>query len=803
MLISTLRLGARKIVRYPAVSAVTFLTLAVGIAVFATVFAVTWATLIRPLPYRDADRLVAIWASEKEVAKLELNYEEVERIRGEARSIETIVPYAAANFPGVLKRKREPMQLSVNIVGAAYFKTLGIAPFRGRAFNAAETRVGGPDAAMLSYNAWKNRFGGDPHIVGEALEGWGRRLPVVGILPQHAELPAGAEIVFPLDPTMGDPGSRLDRVLVAIARLRPGATREQLDAELSVVATHHLRAHPERKDRVELTAYPFADEILGSTRHALRIVFAIGLLVLLIALFNTASVALAQGINRTGEIGVRRAAGATRFSTLVRFFIEASVLTLAAGAAGFVLGRLMLAALLRITPASTPRIDEVHMGWETALFALGAALLAAAIAAIAQTFRATDAAVMTALRASTKSTSHRGTRRVLEGLAAAQTAVAVVTLVVAALLTQSFRAYSAIDVGFSSDRVLTFHLPRGYLMPEPPDASRAFFHLLLDRLRQIDGVEAAGSTLMRPLEQEQGWDFTFTIEGQDGPAQERNPLANMVSITPGYFNAMGTRVVAGRDIRDGDRPDSPPVTVIGESFARRYFGSPAAAIGKRLKSGPLTSPRPWMTVAGVVRDVRSRGLTTEKLDLYLPYTQTIWSPNYVALRTSRDPESLLPAVRALVAELDKGLPVSNVRTTGQLVDAKLAQARLSATVVVLFAITATLLAVIGFYGMLAYIVRERTPEIGIRMALGADAPDVLRMIVQRAAIVAGIGIAAGLLVSMVTNRLWQSYLYGVSGIDARLFLLVAVAFELVAVIASLFPAARAARIDAVAALGAE
>jgi putative ABC transport system permease protein len=797
MIVHSLRLGARKIVRYPGISVVTFVTLAAGIAVSATMFAVVYATLIRPFPFADQERLVLVWAKQGDVDKLEVTFDEVEQIRREAKSIESIALYSAANFSIVAKRQGEPMQLTANVVSADFFRTLGIQPFMGRALNAAEHRPGGSVAALVSYDAWRNRFGGDRKILSETLSSPDGPIPIVGVLPRHFDLPAGAEVLFPAELNAGDADSRANRVFTGIAKLRPNATKQQFESELAVVAEHMHKANPAEREKAALFAYPLVDEILGPTKTALRIVFVMGLLVLLIAMFNAASVALAQGISRTAELGVRRSVGGTRASTMARFFFEALVLTSAAAAASILIARLLLAALLRIAPPTTPRLAEVAIGWQAVVFAAVAAVAAALIAAAAQTFRASDAEVMTALRASAKSTSQRGARRLLETLAAAQTAVAIVTLVVAALLTQSFRKYAAIDVGFSTERIITVHLPRGYSMAEDPEKARAFFRTLLERLRHASGVEAAGSVLMRPLELEQGWDFAFTIEGQGVGEQEKNPLANLLSITPGYFDAMRIERLAGRDVTYDDKTGATPVVILGESFARRYFGSAQNAIGK------VDSPKPWMTVAGVVRDVRSRSLTTEKLDVYVPYTQTMWSPNYVAVRTRQDPETLLPTIRTLVAELDRETPVSSVRTSAQLVDAKLAQPRLSASIVVVFAITATLLAIIGFYGMLAYVVRERTPEIGVRIAIGAAPPELLRMIVKRAAIVAAFGIAAGVAIAFATDRLWRSYLYGVTGIDAKLLAMLAIGFEIVALIASVIPAIRAANVNAVTALKAE
>jgi ABC-type antimicrobial peptide transport system permease subunit len=392
MIVQSLRLGARKIVRYPGISAVTFLTLAIGIAVSATIFAVTWATLIRPFAFADQDRLVQLWATQGDIAKLELSYDEFLLIRSEAKSIESMAAISAANFPVVLKRRGEPMQLHGNLLGDDFFRTLGIKPHLGRSFTAGENRAGGSNAALLSYRTWQSRFGGDPNVTSEVLgntDGSGP-VPIVGVLPKDLELPSGADIVFPVEAALPDADARANHVLSAIAKLRRGATIDDLRRELAVITAHEQNLHPETHPRITQHAYPLVDELLGSTKSALRIILAMGLLVLLIALFNTASVALAQGIGRTAELGVRRAVGSTRTSNLLRFFLEASVLSLAAGAAGFVAARALLAALLQIAPPATPRIAEVHIGWETAAWAAGGAGAAGGGFAGAPVFRRSD-----------------------------------------------------------------------------------------------------------------------------------------------------------------------------------------------------------------------------------------------------------------------------------------------------------------------------------------------------------------------------------------------------------------------------
>ncbi|HEX9984822.1 MAG TPA: ADOP family duplicated permease [Thermoanaerobaculia bacterium] len=797
-----LRLAARKAVRHPGLTAVAFLTLTLGIAVSATIFTVAWAILLRPFPFHEPDRLIQLWAHDAkgEIAKLELSYEEVEQLQREGRTFEGLSAFCAANFPAVFKRKDEPLHLSVNLIGEPFFRTFGVKPLLGRTFVPAEHAAGAPvTSLLLTYDGWQQRFGGDPAIVGKTLTGELGTSTIVGVLPEHFRIPVDAEVLVPFQPDT-DANSRANRILTAVARLKPGRTLDDAAHELRVIASHVVRDHPDGEDDIALLPYSLTDELLGSTRHAVRILFGMGLLVLVIALLNTAAISLAQGMGRHDELGVRSAVGATRAATALQLFAEFFAIALAAAIAALALTGTLLPLLLRLAPSTIPRIAEVRIGVETVVFALAAATLAAVIAAAVQLLSTNEAELLRALRAAAKATSGRRTRRFLELLAAGQVAVAIVTLVVASLLVQSFQRYASIDVGFAREQVITFHLPRGYTLKPELDRNVAFFRDVLQRFRALEGVTAAGAVLMRPLEIEQGWDFAFTLDGQTLEQHSGNPMANLLTATPGYFEAMGIRTLRGRTFNDTDTADSQRVALVSESFARRAWGSVDRAAGKRVKSGKPDVARPWLTVVGVVSDVRYRALTTEKLDIYAPYTQMNWSPNYFALRTTQSPEAVMPAVRAIVAQLAPDIPVASVRTTAQLVDAKLAQPRLSAVIVAIFAATAALLALIGLYGVLAYGVRQRTAEMGVRLAVGATPGNLVALVTRRALAIAFAGAASGIALSFMTSRLWASFVYGVHGVQLSAAALLALAFAAAALVASLVPAVRATRVNPVTAL---
>jgi putative ABC transport system permease protein len=804
MIVHTIRLALRKIRRRPASTGVVFLTLCAGISVSAVIFTVAWAILFRPLPFRQQERLVQLWANDArgDIPKLELSQQEVEAL-AKGKSFEQIAAISAANFPIVVSAGGRPLHFRSNMVGRGFYEMLGVRPLLGRGFRDADHRAGAPYVLMLSHDAWQRDFGGNAKAVGSKVSlDPTTSAEIVGVLPRHLDLPYGVDAIIPIQAS-SDPNDNANRVLTAVARLRPGVTIEQAAAEAKAVAAR-VREQQKDPDSIGLTilVYPLVDEVLGGTRNAIRIILLMGMLVLLIALINVAAISLVHGIGSAAELGVQSSVGGTRGRVAVRRFFEMLVLTGLAAAVAIVLANLLLKALLRIAPSTIPRIGEVALGPETILFALGVALIAAAVASFVQTFSVSEDEMMNALRASAKSTSTRRARRILELLAASQIAVAILTIVVASLLVQSFRRYASIDVGFTTRNVITFHLPMGYsLQPDPP-AKRAFFDNLLAQIRAIPGVTTAGSVLMRPLEIEQGWDMPFTIDGQTAAQQESNPVASLLTVTPGYFEAMGIETLSGRRFDTRDHKDAQPVAIVSESLARR-FGGVQAAIGKRMKGGAVASERPWLTIVGVVKDVRDRGITMQKAGVYLPFTQSNWSPNYFAVRTSVDPATVIPAIRALVAKADPTVPLVAVRTTEELVDAKLAQPRLSAAIVTTFAVTAAFLALVGLYGVLAFSVTARTREIGIRLALGAPGPSIVRMLIRRGLVIALAGTALGILFGLLGDKLWKSWVWGVEGLDPGVLTLLALLFGAAALVASALPATRASNIDPVEALRAE
>ncbi|HEX7832900.1 MAG TPA: ABC transporter permease, partial [Thermoanaerobaculia bacterium] len=783
-----IRQTIRRLLRQPAAPALAVLTLALGLAISTALFTVTRDVVLKPFPFHDQERLIAVWSNipSRSVPHLELTLAEYEAIRDRAKSVEDAAVVSAANF-NVIVNTPEPVNVATNFASRSLYRMLGVKPALGRVFTDAEHKANGPKVALISHRLWTSLFGAKTNILGKPIDLEGDKFVVVGVLPPDLHFPAGADLIIPLEPFFlsGNPDDRHNSVLEGVARLKKGVTLESAVAEFNTLDA----GAPDKYEGVRKHAVPLVEEILGSTAPAMKTLFIMALLVLAIATFNAASIFVARAVARQRDFAIRVAIGASRGALLRDILTETLLVSLTAAVLGFFLARASVAAFVRFGPTTIPRLNQAHVSLSTYVFAAAAAILIAVVCAVVASFRTGG---LHGLREGVdRGHAALRSRRLLTTLAAVQLAVAVVLLVGAALMIRSFLTVANIDAGFSRDRVLTAHLP----LPSPAYADAAkrkqFFTNVVERLRKAPGVEAAGAVLIRPLEIELGWDWVHTVEGQGVAEQENNPMANLVSITPGYLEAMGVPLLRGRYFDDRDTDKAPLVMIVGKSFAMRHWGT-LDVVGKRVKAGKPDSKAEWKTIAGVVGDVRYRGLTIEKHDVYHPYLQSGWTPQYVALRTSTSPRAAEATLRAIVRDLDKSVPVSSVRTTEELIDAKLAQPRLNAWILGSFAGVSLLLSIIGVYAVLSYAVRNRATEMGVRLALGADARDLLRMVIRDAAIVSLIAATAGCVAALVLTRFLGGFLYGVSRAEPMTLALAAMVVIAAAILGSTVPALRAA-----------
>jgi putative ABC transport system permease protein len=791
MMMRTIRHAFRRIAQYPAHSAVAILTLTAGLGVSAALFTVTRDVVFKPFPFRDQDKLVAVWANDAKhgVPHLELTYYQFEQVAARAKTMEQTALISAANF-NVIANTPEPHQLAANVVSQSFFPLLGVTVAQGRTFAAADFKPNAPGAVIISDRLYRNLFGASPAALGRRVDVEGTSFTLAGVLPASVDYPRGADILFPLTPPTDADGVH-NSVYMGIGRLRAGATLAGLGAELRTIATA-LQPADKQYEGVTMTAAPLVHDILGVTRPAMSILFAMALLVLAIATLNVSSLFVAQVVARQREMAIRTALGARRSQLVAGLLAEALAVALVASAAGYVLARLLLKAFLAAAPESIPRVADVAIRPATYAFLAVAAIVVSIVCALVASLRIGSS--RTIREGIDRIGAAVASRRLLATLAAVEIGVAVTLLAGAALMIRSFSRVSAIDPGFRREHILTAQLP----LPSSTYAEHAkqvrFFRELLTRLRATPGVERAGIVLVRPLELELGWDHVFTLDGQSVADAERNPLANLLAISPGYLETMGTPLLRGRAFTDDDREQSAPVILVSRSFARHCWRTDDV-VGKRVKAGRPSGKGKWRTIVGVVGDVRFRGLTTEKLDVYEPYTQSRWTPQYVAVRTTGPPRSAETTLRSIVSSIDRSVPVAAVRTTDELIDAKLAQPRVNAWVVGAFALVALFLSVVGVYAVLSYVVRSRTREMGVRMALGARGRSLLALVVREAARLALIGSAGGVAGALVVAHFLGDFLYGVEGAALPLAALATFTLVAAAIAGALVPGWRAARVD--------
>jgi putative ABC transport system permease protein len=781
----------RRIHRRPAQAIVSVVTLAIGLAVSATLFTVTRDVVFHPFPFRDPGRLTAIWSSDvpRGIPRLELTYFQFDQLRKRAKSFDGVALMSAANF-NVIVNTPEPHQVIANFATESFPRVTGMTAALGRTFSSGDFRPNAPGAILISDRLWRSLFGARRDAVGRVVNVEGQPTTIAGVLPANFNLPQDADLIYPSGPPTSDDQLH-NFVCEGIGHLRPGVSLETANAELRTIAAS-LHSANKGYETVSIYALPLTDEILGATRPAVTVLFAMSLLVLAIATLNVSSIFVANVVARQRELAIRSALGAGRHRLVRALLVESFVIASIAAAGGYLLARLALAVFLRMAPETMPRIGDVAIRTGTYGFLAAAAIVVSVVSAFVASLRIGQ--TRSVREAVAKTGSAAASRRLLSALTAIEIAVALTLLAGGALMIRSFLSIAAIDPGFRAANVLTAQVPLPSSIYDKPEKGIAFFRQLLPRLRSAPGVVEAGAILVRPLELELGWDYNYTLVGQGPAEQDRNPLANLLSCSPGYFEAIGTPLLRGRTFTDRDDANAPPVIVVSRSFARRFWNTDDV-IGKTVKAGRPNGKGKWRTIVGVVSDVRFRGLTTEKLDIYEPHTQSSWTPQYVVIRTTGPPRTVESTLCGIVASIDRGVPVASVRTTTELIDAKLAQPRVNAWVVGTFAAVALLLSLIGVYAVLSYVVRSRTQEVGVRMALGAQPLAVLRMILREAASLAIIGAVAGAFGAVAVSRALGRFLYGIEGATLPIVAGCAAFLIVSSIVAALIPGWRASRVD--------
>ncbi len=803
--IRELRQALRSLLRSRSFTSVAVLCLALGIGLDSAMFSIVNAVLLRPLPYEDPEQVVLVYNHfpAKELEKALVSGHEFLDVRDRN---ETFVQVAAV-IPRFLNLMGagEPERLVGARASAELFPLLGVRPALGRTFTPEEDVLGKNDVVVLSHELWRRRFDGDSGVIGAKALFDGQPYTVIGVMPEDFRFGTfDFDAWIPLAPDIGHLPPRHARGLNLVARIADGVSLEQAQGDMDRLADRLREEYPveyPEESGWELRVVQAQDDLVGSSRPALLALLGAVVLVLLIACANVANLLLARATVREKEVAIRSALGAKPWRLARQFLAEGLLLSLAGAGAGLLLAAWIPKLVVAVNPSRVPRLEEASLDFAVVGFSLGIALLTAVAFGLVPLARSLSTSVAGTLKEGGK-TSAAGSKggRVRAGLVVAEVAVALVVLIGAALLIQSYRGLRGIDPGFHTEDVLTFGL---FLAPAryPDEARRTrLVERLVERLESLPGVTAASAISHLPL----GPLDTageILVEGRAVRPEEGNPVTGWRMAAPGYFETMDIPILEGRGFLATDDPAAAGAVVLDRELAERLFPGGESPIGRRLALLRFDGSEDWRTVVGVVGHVRHQGLAAEGSDqLYVPYAQYPFGAVSFVLRASTDPETLTPAVRAVVHELEPDLPVLDLSGMEEYVAASISDHALNALLLGLFAVAALILAVAGVYGVLAYSVAQRTQEFGVRLAMGALRGDIVRLVARQVLGLAGLGLVIGLLAAAAAVRVLESFLYGISATDVSTYLWSALALCLLAALASYLPALRATRIDPVAAL---
>jgi putative ABC transport system permease protein len=812
-ILSELRLAARSLRRAPAITIAALITLAIGIGANTAVFSVVDGLLLRPLPYLDSHRLGLIWIHSPGLGIFQdwPSPGHFLDIRAQNRSFEDLAIVQGGT--STLTGGDEPVRLDVLRTSPTLFTMLGAQPLLGRLFTADDDVPGPPRIAILSHGLWTRQFGSDPNIIGRALTLDADRITVIGVLRPEFFLngevipTVGAiermDIYLPL-PVGTDPSQRRgDENYNVLVRLKDDATWAGAQADVDAIATR-IRQQDRRHTTFGMTVTPLLEQMVGNVRQAILVIFGSVALVLLVACANIANLLLARAATREREVAVRTALGAARWRVIRQLLTESICLSALGGMFGVGVAYVTLWAVRTINPGNIPRLDQIQLDVRVLIFTFAVSLMTGVLFGLAPAIRTLRLDLHTALKAGGRSSPAGGSlvpsRQGLRGLlVVAEVALSLTLLVGAGLLVRSFTALSSVPSGFQPERLLSLDMTLSGTELRKPEQVAQFVARMDEALRQVPGVARAGATSVLPFTPSISWG-AVTIEGYAPPAGDADLQLDQRIVTPDYFAAMGIPLKQGRSFTTVDTRDGMPVVVIDDKMAARFWPK-ESPIGKRVKTGRADSKNPWHTVVGVVGDVKQYGLDVDgRMVVYFAHQQLPANNVYVVVRSVGAPESLTEPVIRAIRSIDPRVVLYDVATMEQRVFRSLARQRFAMIMLAAFAGFALLLATVGIYGVMSHLVSQRTRDIGIRMALGAEKRTILGMVFRQGVGLAVVGIVAGFFGASFLTRLMTSLLFGVRPSDAVTLASVAVLLTVVAVAASYVPARRATRVDPLVAL---
>jgi len=799
-LIQDLRYGIRMLARKPGFTLIAVITLALGIGANTAIFSVVNAVLLRPLAYKEPDRLIRIWESNParnwpEFSASVPNFKDWQQ---QQSVFEQVAAQELSTFN--LTGTGEPERIPAASVTANLFLTLGVSPVMGREFLPEEEQAGRHRVVLLSHGLWQRRFGSDPTMIGKPVQLNGESYEVIGIMPADFRFTGTRELWVPLvlDPARQSwRADRTNHTLMVFARLKPDVTLEQADADMQAIAGRLEQQYPQSNAGWSVRLRTFNDWLIPEAirRSVLVLLAAVGF-VLLIACANVANLLLARAGAREREMAIRAALGASRLRVMRQLLTESLLLAGLGGLAGVLLA-LWGVDLIAVNDAmNIPRLNQTRLDGRVLGFTLVVSVMTGLIFGLVPAWRAVKINLTETLKEGGRSGSSGARHRLRSALVIGEVALSLVLLVSAGLMMRSFARLQNVPLGFAPENVMTMQInlpPSKY----GENAQRVdFFDQLLERLRAVPGVVETAAITGVPLS-DGNWAMEVTLEGRDGATNEAPLSADTRAVTPNYFRTMGIPLLQGRDFTEQDRGDAPLTMIVSEKFASRYWPG-ENPIGRRFRPG---TNNPFGTVIGVVGNVRNLSLEDEgRPAFYFSYGHIGMPALTLTVRTTARPETLTAALRTQVASLDADLPIFNIRTMEQRVTDAAGQPRFQTVLLGIFSVVALLLAAIGLYGVMSFLVRQRTHEIGLRMALGAQSRDVLGLVIRQGLLLTLVGVAIGLAAAFGLTRLMKSLLYGVSATDPLTFAVIALLLTAVALLACYIPARRAMKVDPMVAL---
>jgi putative ABC transport system permease protein len=810
-LLQDLRYGARMLFKQPSFSLIAVVTLALGIGANTAIFSVVNAVLLRPLPYAEPAALVALWESNKQrpESRNSIAYPNFFDWRAQSQSFERMASYYTNNF--ALTDVATPVNLRSAVVSTELFPVLGIKPQLGRWF-VAEEETPGARVAVLSHSLWQRQFGGDPNIVGRALVLNGKPFNVVGVMPAGFQFPIEAEPVelwlsASIDGEKSDPKEpaqneqRGSHFIQAVGRLKPNVTLAQAQAEMDVIGAKLEQQYPDTNTRKGVKLLPYHNDLVHDYSEALWLILGAVGCVLLIACANVANLLLARATARYKEIAVRVALGANRSRVIRQLLTESLLLALGGGLLGLLLAWWGTEALVKLIPADVPRLAEIKLDRWVFGFTLLVSLVTGIVFGLAPALQASKVELTEAMKEGARAAGASGGRtRLRSALVVAELAIALVVLIGAGLLLQTFRKLQQVDLGYDTSHVLTASVELPEARYPKPEQATVFYQTLLERVKALPGVESASAIVPLPLSGDT-FVISFDVEGRNIPKSDR-PSSNFRTVSLDYFDTMKIPLRAGRTFTERDNAQAPNVIIVNETFVKRHFPN-ENPLGKHIKPGiSLGGPSVWREIVGVVKDVKHKQALSRDYEpeYYLPHAQMPLGSMNLVVRTANEPQSLARSLQTVVHELDWNIPVYRIKTLEQYLGVAVAQPKFNALLLGSFAGLALLLTAIGLYGVMAYAVIQRTQEIGIRLALGAQTGDVLRLVLRQGLKLTALGLAIGLVTAYALTRYMQTLLFGVKPSDPLTFAAIALLLTVVALVACYMPARRATKVDPLVAL---